>query len=323
MIFVLMTTLNGADTLPETLDQLTHLVPPDGGWQMVVVDNGSDDGSREILGRYRHHLPLTIIGEARTGKNVALNRALDHLGGRAAKADLIVFCDDDILPEPDWLSRLAEAAKRHPSADMFGGTIYASWTSPVPEWVYDLERYHGTIFSVTRHEEGPCDARELFGPNMAIRGKVLRNGARFDPRFGPDGTNVYPMGSETEFVDRLEGVGHRAYFAADARVGHLVGQSQLTEDWVHLRAYRAGLGFALRNHQKRHKLKIAGIPLRLLLSLAKSYAITWTSRLAGRRDWVRLGQFRINWHRGVFHGIRAGHASPSVRSKKSGRLLAI
>jgi hypothetical protein len=101
---------------------------------------------------------------------------------------------------------------------------------------------------------------------MAIRGKVLRNGARFDPRFGPDGTNVYPMGSETEFVDRLEGVGHRAYFVANARVGHLVGPYQLTENCVHLRAYRAGLGFALRNHQKRRRPNFAGFPLRLLLS---------------------------------------------------------
>jgi hypothetical protein len=321
MIIILMTTHNGADTLQTTLEGLTRVVPPPGGWEIIAVDNGSSDRSKAILSGYSRKLPLAVLNEPRIGKNFALNRALDHLGSRAAEAELIVFCDDDIVPDPDWLCRLADAAALCPWADMFGGAIYPRWTSPVPEWLGALERYYGALFAVTRSEEGPCEARALFGPNMAIRGDVFRSGIRFDPRFGPNGTEVYPMGSETEFVDRLEAQGHRAYFAPQARVGHIVGESQLTEEWVQRRAYRVGLGAALRGRWQRHKLRIAGIPIRLLLSVSKSYAIVWGARLVGRRDWARIGSFRVNWHRGVFDGITRRDRVIESSAKETRRVL--
>lgn len=307
MIFVLMATLNGAGTLSETLERLTRVVPPRGGWEMIAVNNGSTDGSGDILASYRDHLPLTVLFEPRLGKNIALNRALDELGPRGAEADLIVFCDDDILPDPDWLCRLADAAKSHPFADMFGGTIYPHWTSAVPQSIRDLECYYGTLFSITKCAEGPCAAKDLFGPNMAVRGRVLRSGVRFDPQIGPNGADIYPMGSETEFVERLESKGHRAYFVAGARVGHLIQEAQFETEWVRLRAYRAGLGYAVRGRWKRDKPIIAGVPVKLLLSWAKSRVIVWWSRLAGRRDRIRIGRFRVSWHRGVFDGIAGRH----------------
>jgi hypothetical protein len=48
------------------------------------------------------------------------------------------------------------------------------------------------------------------------------------------------MGSETELLRRLHGQGHAGWFAAEARVTHIIRPEQLEERWIFDRAYRFG-----------------------------------------------------------------------------------
>ena len=48
MLTVLIATRNGAATLPRVLASYTQLEPPTGGWKLVVVDNGSTDGTAAL-----------------------------------------------------------------------------------------------------------------------------------------------------------------------------------------------------------------------------------------------------------------------------------
>ena len=107
MIMVLFSTFNGADTLPAMLESLTRLTPPPGGWKLVAVDNGSTDGSGDLLRSFPGRLPLTVLSEPAKGKNRALNRGLE-----IAKGDLVVLTDDDIIAGADWLSAWASVADR-------------------------------------------------------------------------------------------------------------------------------------------------------------------------------------------------------------------
>src|SRR4051812_9217289 len=77
MITVLFSTFNGADTLPVMMESLTRLNPPPGGWKLVAVDNGSTDGSGDLLLSFSGRLPLTVLSEPAKGKNRALNRGLE------------------------------------------------------------------------------------------------------------------------------------------------------------------------------------------------------------------------------------------------------
>ena len=91
MITVIFATYNGSDSLPLMLEALTKIIPPQGGWKLVAVDNASTDNSHEILTNYLPKLPLTILSETQQGKNSALNTGL-----KAIEGDLVVFTDDDI-----------------------------------------------------------------------------------------------------------------------------------------------------------------------------------------------------------------------------------
>ena len=102
MITVLIATHNGAETLPAVLNSYCKLEPPNGGWELIIVDNGSTDSTKEIVHAFQSRLPLTYVFEPRLGKAVAQNNGLSRING-----DLLVMTDDDALPRPDWLVQIA------------------------------------------------------------------------------------------------------------------------------------------------------------------------------------------------------------------------
>ncbi len=237
MLTVFIATHNGADTLPRVLASYTRLLPPQGGWKVVIIDNGSDDDSARIAGSFAGRLPLVCLAEPRRGKNRALNAGLRQLEG-----DLAVFSDDDSLPETDWLVRLRTAADHHPEYAVFGGRILPIWDANADDWILQWVRM-GPAFSVTdaAQEEGPCDPTKVWGPNMAIRAEWFRRGYRFDERLGPNGSATYSLGGETELTLRLaiaEQV--ECWHCKEARVHHIVRARQMTRAWILKRAFQLG-----------------------------------------------------------------------------------
>ncbi|MEO8946678.1 MAG: glycosyltransferase family A protein, partial [Gemmatimonadaceae bacterium] len=93
-----MTTRNRAGHLAETLSHWARLESPEGGWQLVVVDNGSTDDTRSVLEAHRNYLPLEILYEPKPGSGRGHNT-----GWRAASGEIIAFIDDDCYPAPDFL----------------------------------------------------------------------------------------------------------------------------------------------------------------------------------------------------------------------------
>ena len=233
-----MATRNRANILRSVLTRYCTLSAPVGGWKLLVVDNDSGDHTRDVLHAFEHRLPLTCLVEHRDGKNVSLNAALSHIDG-----DLVVFTDDDSFPRCDWLVRLREAADAHPDVGMFGGVVVPRWEAPPPPWLLDTAPL-AIAYTVSdpRLAAGPIDAGHLFGPNLAIRAEFFQRGHRFSTSIGPTRSRWYPMGSETEFVLRLQERGVSAYWVTAAVVEHHVTSPQLRPRWLLARAIRAGRG---------------------------------------------------------------------------------
>jgi glycosyltransferase involved in cell wall biosynthesis len=241
MLTVLLATYNGAETLPKTLDAFCHLKEPAAGWRLLVVDNGSTDRTLEIIRSYQHRLPLTLIQETRRGQNAARNRGLREVIG-----DLVVFTDDDVLPEPNWLQEMRKAADSHPDVSLFGGPILPAWEIPPQEQLLRLGwPILGVSFSISdpSTRQGPVDPDLIWSANMAIRSALFQAGHRFDTTIGPDGSEDYPMGSETDFIKRMVREGHKTWYSENAIVKHQIRSSQMTADFVLERAMRFGRGW--------------------------------------------------------------------------------
>jgi L-malate glycosyltransferase len=237
MLTVLIATHNGASTLPEVLEAYRRLVPPDGGWKLVVVDNASTDETASVIRSFADRLPLSHLFVTRPGQNLARNRGLSNVTG-----DLVAFMDDDAIPRPDWLSRMRSAADAQPEFGIFGGVVLPRWEVPPEPWLLDSVPL-APCFAVTdpAWEEGPIKSDFVFSPNMAIRTEIFRAGYRFDETIGPR-PGSYAMGSETELTRRLSAAGVRAWHVRGAIVEHMIRAFQMTPEWVLARAVRYGRG---------------------------------------------------------------------------------
>lgn len=302
-IKVVFATRNGARTLPAALaGHLSQRLRPE---QVVAVDNGSTDATGEILrtASANPDLRLTVLREGGRGKNRALNRALPLV----SDADLVVFTDDDAVPEPDWLEQLAAAALASPRHDILGGAIKPGWMAPPPPWLFDWRVPLDVCFAVNGSlPEGPVAAKKIWGPNMAVRGSVLRQGHGFDVSVGPDGSPAYPMGSETEFTQRLERRGHRAWFARKAVVRHLVRPEQMEQRWVIGRAYRCGLGAARVEPAYRERMREGAMPPGLV-----GRRLAYGSAAAAARRLLPPGRLRfwLEWQDSLVRGLCDGFAA--------------
>src|SRR5262249_39235342 len=63
-----------------------------GAFEVVLVDDGSVDGTVEVIADYRDRLPLRVVSGPGAGRAAARNTGAAH-----ARADYLVFLDDDIL----------------------------------------------------------------------------------------------------------------------------------------------------------------------------------------------------------------------------------
>ena len=70
MVTVLLATYNRAETLPKGLNAYCQLQAPRAGWKLVVVDNGSTDGSKELVYSFMDRLPLTLEVVVRSNQTV-------------------------------------------------------------------------------------------------------------------------------------------------------------------------------------------------------------------------------------------------------------
>jgi glycosyltransferase involved in cell wall biosynthesis len=310
-----MATFNGAATLPKVLEAYCRLIAPPGGWQAVIADTGSTDGTRLLLEEYAGRLPLRYVCEPRRGKNAALNAALDAALAQRDADGLFVFTDDDATPEPDWLVRLAEAARGQPGHDMFGGVIVPDWGAAPPYWIERLVPL-GVTFGVTPGDmpEGPVFPGMLWGANMAIRRRLFDEGLRFDESIGP-AAGAYAMGSETQLTRRLGDAGHQAWHCRGARVAHHIRPNQMTSEWILERAVRFGRG----RYRQECPGKVAewfGVPRWMYSRFALELLGLARARL--RRD--RDGAFLRRWEIACLRGYMA-EAWRGIRPAGRGRVL--
>jgi len=228
---VVLATYNGGERLRETLDSMTRLVSPEGGWKLVVIDNNSTDSSPDIIASFQDRLPMTALVCPKRGKNAALNMAIPHFEG-----ELIMFTDDDVILPRGWLVDFLRLSRTTPEFTGYGGRIVPRWPGPPDRAI--IEGVHwGDAFAVHEAEilDGPVMAGKIWGPNMAVRARVFQEGASFNEHIGPAAGNYIP-GSESSFTMGLEQQGCRFWFSNQIVVQHQIRPEQLTLRWLKKRA---------------------------------------------------------------------------------------
>ncbi len=172
-VSVVVCSYNGARTIRDCLEGLKRLAYPD--YEVVVVDDGSTDGTASIAREYDCRLIRTENRGLSNARNTGLN---------AATGEIVAYIDDDAYPDPHWLTYLAAAFLRTSHAGIGGPNIAPAGDGPIAECV---ARAPGGPVHVllTDHE-----AEHIPGCNMAFRKAALDAIGGFDPRFRTAGDDV-------------------------------------------------------------------------------------------------------------------------------------
>ena len=229
-VTVAVCTWNRASLLEKTLAKMRRLsIPSDVEWELLVVNNNCSDRSDEAIARHASSLPLRRLFEAKQGLSHARNCAIEH-----AKGDLVLWTDDDVLVDENWLLEYVRAANRWPQAAFFGGTVDPWFEHEPPSWIKSNVDMLGGPFAVRRlgSEERVIEETGLlpWGANMAMRTAAVGS-ERFSPALGRcrDG---HLLGEEVDLLTRLIKKGHRGVWVGTARVSHFISANRLTKTYM-------------------------------------------------------------------------------------------
>jgi glycosyltransferase involved in cell wall biosynthesis len=225
-ITVILCTYNRSGYLRTALDSVAASILPESvGWYVLVVDNNSNDQTREVVEEYCAKYPdhFKYLFEPTPGKSHALNAGI-----LAADGDVLVFMDDDVTVEPTWLQNLTAALSKGDWAGT-GGRIILQWPASVPEWLAKegpLARHGFPGFD--QGTEQCALIGPPFGTNMAFRKTMFEKHGGFRLDLGPSPHNEI-RNEDTEFGRRLLSAGERIRYEPDAIVYHPVPAEKLTK----------------------------------------------------------------------------------------------
>jgi len=256
-ITVAICTYNRADSLADTLEYLCgQSLGSQVELELLLIDNNCSDHTSTVVDSYKSRLLLRYFIETRQGLSHGRNRAI-----KECRSDLLVFADDDIRPDPFWLSAYMEASTAYPDAGYFGGPIAPYWPDGKPGWVRDINMpLLGGLFGT--YECGGhvhlYEANEVhpFGANFMLRRSLFEELDPFRIDLGMNG-NVPGRGEEAEYFKRAKEAGSAGVYVPAARVQHRVDASHLTLSYL----YRFGVqkGIASRKiHQGWYSGKYGG-----------------------------------------------------------------
>src|SRR6202022_4391827 len=103
-ITVILCTYNRAHSLSKALESAANLaVPSSIAWEVLVVDNNSNDETPKIVEQFSSRYPTLFryLFQPPPGKSHALNSGI-----QAACGNILAFMDDDVIVDPSWLSNL-------------------------------------------------------------------------------------------------------------------------------------------------------------------------------------------------------------------------
>lgn len=210
---------NGAGYLPECLQALLQQVPPPA--EVLLLDNHSDDGSRELVAERFPQVRVVDLGR-NGGPCAARNR-----GVAEAEHELCLLLDNDVVLQPGCLSAMLAAMQQDPQCALVQAR---SLCGDRPDVVhYDGGELHFLGTLVLRNwyrplgEAGAAPAR--LGAAVAlcilVPKAIYLDVGGFDER-------LFILYEDNEFSYKLRMRGHRLWLAAGAHCRHLAGTAGLS-----------------------------------------------------------------------------------------------
>ncbi len=213
------------------------------GFEVVVIDNGSSDRTRDVVEQRTSDTRLKYVFEPVIGLSVARNT-----GAKVASGEILAYLDDDAVASQDWLQVLYSAYQNNPKLAIAGGKVSLLWPEGMqaPRWLspglaanlgaYDLG---DSIVSIDKPGLTPR------GLNYSIRRSFLEEIGGFDPHLGRVGKKLL-SNEELQMTEIALQRGWQVAYLPQAHVYHNVAPERLKRSWFLDRGWWQGISECYR-----------------------------------------------------------------------------
>ncbi len=228
-VSIVIVSFNTGSALAECLSRV-----PGSRFEVIVVDNGSTDGSRELV---RSEFPWVRLIEPETnlGFGAGLNAGIEVAGG-----DSVLLLNSDAWPIDDAVDQLLSYMERHPRIGVLGprlrnpdGTLQRSIRGFPTPWRIATEYFFlrklaprsnvlNAFYAGPRDHSRTCEAEFLTGAVLLCRREALQEIGGFDEDF-------FMFSEETDLCYRMREAGWKVEFYAGAEFVHVGGASTKAE----------------------------------------------------------------------------------------------
>jgi len=197
-VSVIIPTRNRKSLLQKTIRSLQDQIYDKDKFEVVIVDDGSTDGTYETITSILNQLiyPLRISRQDKKGPASARN-----LGMSLAKGDILAFTDDDCLPDPAWLCEISKAFSS-PEIWAVSGQVF----SEIPPDIF--------VHSLLSRSTLVSESDHFMTSNFAVRRNIAQRIGGFDLRFR------HPWFEDYDFAYRIRESGGEIAKAANAKIYH-------------------------------------------------------------------------------------------------------
>ena len=192
--------------VPGTLRSIVGCAYPAERYEVIVVDNASGADAPVSLdeAELQQSVRIRLLREPEPGLAHARNKGLAE-----AEGEIVVYADDDVEVDRDWLATLVGAFERGERVGAASGTtLPGALDTPVQRWIEGFGGRPIEIDTQVYDIQAPPPDQPLFpfrpgelgaGRNMAFRRDLLTRLGGFDPALGPPG----PLAVDTSDSDAL------------------------------------------------------------------------------------------------------------------------
>jgi GT2 family glycosyltransferase len=218
LVAIIVLNWNSYEDTLACLDSLAKIDYPN--YQLVLIDNGSEDESVAKIQTAYPDLPLEVTGENLGfvgGNNLGMQMA-EKLG-----ADYMLLLNNDTEVDPQFLNLMVAAAEADAQVGVVGPTIYY-YDEPKVMWSaggeIDWPRGDTSMVGLNQADEGqfgdePRPVDFVTGCAFLIKAPVVQQVGMLDPRF-------FAYFEETEWCVRVQRAGYRILHVPQAKIWHKI-----------------------------------------------------------------------------------------------------
>ncbi len=230
---VAVCTRNRGPLLKDCLLSLYHQSLRKEQYEVLVIDNNSDDGSEVTARKLCRKYQFKYIQEKNVGLSHARNRAVEDCQG-----DYLYFLDDDATAPVHYLQLLQKIALRD-APDVVGGPVLGNWEDfPPPH----LTSFYWRVFSLAHYGNKSRLLQFpdiILGGNAAYKVETLRSMGAFSTSLGRIGSSLGGH-EERDLQERIYKAKGKVFYHPRLFIYHIVPIERMSSSYFKKRAFEDG-----------------------------------------------------------------------------------